>query len=120
MKKEIYVSTSGHLVIKGRSFGPDMDEAPVCRQLFRAFPDREDRREVWKAYAAYRGHYDPSKNVMVSKAGYEVPVKNNVAETPEVDMQKTRRRIEDLLGKNPEAVLLAGRVLGVAVATKNE
>jgi len=71
---EIYVSGSGHLVIEGRSFGPDMDVQPMCRQLFRAF-SKEERPEVWKAYAAYRGHYDPSRHAMVSRTGYVVPVR---------------------------------------------
>ena len=36
------------------------------------------------------------------------------------DIAKTRRRIEDLLRRNPEAVLLAAKVLGVAVAIEND
>jgi len=71
---DIYVSGSGHLVINDRCFGPDMDDQPMARQLFRAF-SKEERPEIWKAYAAYKGHYDSARQVMVSRAGYEVPVR---------------------------------------------
>ena len=71
---EIYITDSGHLVINERSFGPDMDDQPMARQLFRAFGP-EERPEIWKAYAAYRGRYDPSRHAMVSRTGYVVPVR---------------------------------------------
>ena len=71
---DIYISPSGHLVIEGRSFGPDMSTEPMCRQLFRAFP-KEQRPAIWKAYGAYRGYYDPERHVMVSRTGHTVPVR---------------------------------------------